>query len=137
MTSQSEDIDAIKQLARDWQAGWLAGDASALLSLYADDAVLMPQGLPALAGKEAIRSLYQAVFEEFRVTGGGRLLEVVVAGDWGYFLSTYELTAKPLAGGEPIEDEGKSVFIVRRQSDGDWKIARLIATSDRPTAGSG
>jgi ketosteroid isomerase-like protein len=42
-----------------------------------------------------------------------------------------------LAGGEPIEDEGKSVFIVRRQSDGDWKIARLIATSDRPTAGSG
>lgn len=44
------------------------------------------------------------------------------------------VTATPKVGGEPIEDEGKSVFIVRRQTDGSWKIARLIANSDRSPA---
>jgi hypothetical protein len=33
MVKQNEGIDAIKQLAVDWHAGWLAGDAEALLSL--------------------------------------------------------------------------------------------------------
>jgi ketosteroid isomerase-like protein len=40
------------------------------------------------------------------------------------------------AGGEPIADQGKSLFILRRQADGSWKIARLIANSDQPRPGS-
>lgn len=57
MTRQSQDIDAIKQLEEDWRSGWLAGDADALLSLYADDPVLMPWGQLAVFGKGTIRSL--------------------------------------------------------------------------------
>lgn len=135
MDSQKKDIDAIKQLAGDWSAGWVAGDAAALLSLYVEDPVLMPQNQPAVYGKAAIRSLYQRVFEEFTVTAEGRLMEAEVAGDWGYFWSAYRLTATPKAGGETIEDEGKSIFIVRRQNDNSWKIARLIDNSDRAQPG--
>jgi ketosteroid isomerase-like protein len=43
MSSKSEDIDALKQLLADWHAGWLASDTDALLGLFADDPVLMPQ----------------------------------------------------------------------------------------------
>jgi hypothetical protein len=57
MNSRDQDIQANKQLAADWRSGWLAGDAEALLSLYADDPVLMPQGQPAVRGKAAIRPL--------------------------------------------------------------------------------
>ena len=46
------------------------------------------------------------------------------------------MTATPKADGEPIEDDGKAVFIVRRQIDGSWRIARLIANSDQPLPGS-
>ena len=46
MAEQSEDIAAIKQLAEDWHAGWIAGDYESLPSLYADDPVLMPQNQP-------------------------------------------------------------------------------------------
>jgi len=134
MARQSEDRDAIKQLTEDWSAGWRAGDVEALLSLYADEPVLMPQNQPAVVGKEAIRSLYQSVFEEFTVNGEDRLMEVEVSGDWGYVWIAYTLTATPKAGGEPTEDQGKSVFIVRRQHDDSWKIARLIDNSDRPQA---
>jgi len=134
MASENEDLAAITQLAAEWQAGWLAGDAAALLALYAENPVLLPQGQPPLIGREAIRSAYASVFDQFRVVGGGELRELEVAGDLGYFWSTYRLTATPKAGGETLEDEGQSVFIVRRQRDGAWKIERLIATSDRPPA---
>jgi uncharacterized protein (TIGR02246 family) len=66
MARRTEDIAAIRQLAEHWHAGWLAGESGALLALYADDPVLMPQGQPAVMGKEAIRSLYQSIFEEFK-----------------------------------------------------------------------
>ena len=65
MTAPNKDIDAIRQLAEDWRSGWLAGDADFLLSLYADDPVLMPQGQPELVGKDAIRPLYESVLKEF------------------------------------------------------------------------
>ena len=135
MTKQSVDIEAIKQLAEDWRSGWLAGDADALLSLYADDPVLMPSGQPAVFGKDAIRPLYQSVFKDYAIMSETRLMDVEVSGNLGYFWSTYKLTATPKAGGEPLEEEGKSVFIVKREHGGIWKIARLIDNSDRaPTS---
>ena len=131
MEKQTKDIHAIKQLADDWRSGWLAGDAEALLNLYADKPVLMPQGQPPVVGKDAIRSLYEAVLREVAIKSEGALMEVEAVGDWGYFWSTYKLTATPKAGGAPLESEGKSVFIVRRQQGGAWKIARLIDNSSR------
>jgi uncharacterized protein (TIGR02246 family) len=129
MSKRSRNIRAIKQLATQWRAGWLAGDADALLSLYADDPVLMPQGQAAIVGKDAIRPLYEAVLKEVAIKSRGKLMEVEVSSDWGYFWSTYALTAAPKAGGKPIRSKGKSVFIVKRER-GVWKIARLMDNSD-------
>jgi len=75
----SHDIAAIKQLAAQWRAGWLAGDADALVSLYTDRPVLMPQGRPAVFGKAAIRSLYRAVLGRVRIESKGALREVQAA----------------------------------------------------------
>jgi ketosteroid isomerase-like protein len=61
----------------------------------------------------------------------GTLMEVEASGDWGYFWSTYKLTATPKAGGATIESEGKSLFIVKRAPGGAWKIARLMDNSSR------
>ena len=127
---RKDDIRAIKQLAADWRSGWLAGDADALLSLYADKPILMPQGQPAIVGKDAIRSIYQAVLKEVVIKSKGALMEVQASGDWGYFWSNYTLTATPKAGGKPIRSKGKSVFIVKREPHGAWKITRLIDNSD-------
>jgi uncharacterized protein (TIGR02246 family) len=128
--SRRDDIAAIEQLAASWRAGWLAGDADALVSLYGDRPVLMPQGRPAIFGKTAIRSLYRAVLGEVRIESQAALREVEAAGDWGYFWSTYSLRATPKDGGRPVRSRGKSVFIVKRQRDGVWKIVRLIDNSD-------
>ena len=136
MTRQSEDVDAIKQLAEDWRAGWLAGDTDALLALYADDPVLMPWGQPTVFGKNAIRTLYQSVFKEYAINNQTKLMDVEASGDLGYFWCMYTLVATPKAGGKALEEEGKSVFIVKRKPGGAWKIARLIDNSDRASTSS-
>jgi uncharacterized protein (TIGR02246 family) len=132
MSRRSDDLRAIKRLAAEWRSGWLAGDADALVSLYARDPVLMPQGHPAIAGKDAIRSIYRAVLKEVVIRSKGALVEVEACGDWGYFWSTYTLTAVPKAGGKRTKSKGKSLFIVKRETDGVWRISRLIDNSDHP-----
>ena len=131
MTRKSEDLAEIRKLAEEWSSGWDRGDTEALLSLYTSDPVLMPQGKPVVTGKDAIRSLYQSFFKNFTVKGEGKVVEVEVSGDLGYFWKSYTLTATPKSGGERIKAKGKSVFVVRRQKDNSWKIARLIDNSDQ------
>lgn len=134
MSSPQEDMEAIRRLEESWRAGWRAGDTEALLALYADDPVLMAWGQPAVFGKEAIRPLYQTVFDVYHVDSRSTLIEVEVSGDLGYFWCTYRLTATPKDSGEPFEEDGKSLFVVRREH-GVWKIARLMDNSDRPPEG--
>ena len=131
MATLKRDLAAIKKIAKDWRIGWNRSDVEALLSLCADDIVLMPQGQPAVIGKNAIRPMYQSLFKEYTVKGEGEVVEVGVSGDLGYFWNSYSLTATSKAGGERIISEGKSIFIVRRQADHTWKIARLIDNSDQ------
>lgn len=130
MNRRSQDLGAIKQLAADWRSGWLTGNADALVSLFVEEPVVLPQGQPAIFGKEALRSIYKALLKEVVIQSKGRLVEVETSGNWGYFWSTYTLSATPKAGGRPARSKGKSVFIVKRQTDGAWKIARLIDNSD-------
>lgn len=129
MTRQSKDVAAIKKLAKDWSTGWNRSDIETLLSLYTNDPILIPQGQPAVIGKKAIRARYKSFFKEFTVKGKGKIVEVAVSGDLGYFWSSYTLTATPKAGGDQIKGEGRSVFIVKRHDDNSWKIARLIDNS--------
>jgi uncharacterized protein (TIGR02246 family) len=65
MSKQPEDIAAIKRLAEDWRAGWLAGDPETLLALLLDEPVLIMSSEDPIIGKEAIRALYQYVFENY------------------------------------------------------------------------
>ena len=143
MSRQTEDIAAIKQLAEDWGAGWLSGDPEILLALLSDEPepVLIMSSEDPIIGKEAIRELYQYVFENYTFasdenytrTTDVEQMEVEVDGDLGYIWSRYTNTETPKAGGETIEDHGQSVYIVKRQHDGSWKFARLIVNRSQPS----
>ena len=52
------------------------------------------------------------------------------SGDLGYIWVSYTLTATPKGEGEVINEDSKTLFIVRRQSDNHWKIARLMDNSN-------
>ena len=106
-----------------------------------------------IVGKDALRELYEYVLgaEKTEEEGGGMaaMAEAIglnpedytftsetgqgkteVSGDLGYLWSTYANAATPRPGvqGEPIRDSGVTLLIVRRQEDGAWKVALMMAT---------
>ena len=90
----------------------------------ADDGVWIRPNETAIVGREALelRYLNDEYSYEFTVSSE----EVEVAGDWGFDRGTYTVTLTPKGRGEQAEDTGSYVAISNRQSDGSWKVARLI-----------
>jgi len=129
-----------------------AGDLEAYLANIAEDAVLMPPNEPPVVGKEATRAWHQALFGQFSLEETISSEEVVVAGDWGFDRGTYTITPTPKAVGEAAEgtsieqpeigreldyaQTGKYLWILRRQPDGSWKIARGMWSSNHPSPGA-
>ena len=158
----AEDIAAVEQLSKDYADAWAKGDPEQLLSCYADDAVVIMSHEDPIVGKEALRELYEYVFASQRSEeeGGGEAsmadaiginpedytwttetegVKPEVSGDLGYLWSTYANVAAPKPGvdAKPISDSGVSLLIVRRQADGAWKVALMMATrGEDPAAAS-
>src|SRR5207237_7600275 len=56
--------------------------------------------------------------------------ELELAGDIAVDQHRWVLDSMPKRGGRPVHDEGKGIWIWRRQDDGSWKVARAIWNSD-------
>ena len=130
----SADMDAINALhQRDMEASkkW---DVDTLASLWADDIVTLTQGEPPMIGKDANRAAMMRLREE---SSGVQITdyimsfnEVKIVDDWAFEWGTYSGTVKPLDGGEPIRTTGKVIRVLKKDSDGSWKIARAMYDSD-------
>ena len=131
-TDYEGDIQAILNLEQRVFDAQISGDLEAWLSYFADDAIVMAPNLPALTGKAAIREWNAPYFEQFHLHEESDEREVEVAGDWAYIRAHWTWILTPKSGGEPVRDTGNSIWILRRQQDGSWKIARGIYNSDQP-----
>jgi len=95
------------------------GDAAALASLYADDAMILPPDHEPIKGRAAIGAFWeQGTDEGLEVTN----LDVEVDGNLGYLVGRYHL---PATDDEPA-DSGKYVMCLKRQRDGTWKVTADI-----------
>jgi uncharacterized protein (TIGR02246 family) len=117
------DIDALN--ARFTEA-MEKGDATAVASLYAPDARVLPPGAPTVTG-HGIRELWQSILD-MGVTGGElKTVSVEELGDVAIEVGQYEMRIGP-----DLADAGKYVVVHRRQPDGSWKLGIDIWNSDRP-----
>ncbi|MBE0592162.1 MAG: DUF4440 domain-containing protein [Gemmatimonadales bacterium] len=58
-------------------------------------------------------------------------VEIVLLGDWAFAQAHVTGNAVPRGDGNPVVVDMKEIALFRRQADGSWKIARLIANSNR------
>jgi uncharacterized protein (TIGR02246 family) len=126
-----QDRAEIEKFLRQDIAATLSRDTGALTELFTDDGVRLSQGEPDDIGKQAIR----ATNERFKAaTPGLRVLsyvpedkELTVADGWafvwGYFTASYVESL----GGEVKRFRGKRLMVLKKQPDGGWKCARLMA----------
>lgn len=121
----SSDEAAIRALNKVWLQHIANHDALACANLYADDAAFMPPGRTAAKGHEAIRAVWQGMFDlpGFALTFKEESIMISAAGEMALDVGTYVLTTGE--GSARVIDNGKYVIgWVKR--DGEWNIATDI-----------
>jgi uncharacterized protein (TIGR02246 family) len=130
--STEADVEAIKSVNVALINALNSSDASAAVALVTDNAVDLPPNRPAVIGKEAIRSFVQSDFDRVTMNFNEEIVEVEVDGDLAVIWTNYTVTLTPKDGGEPIENKGKWLKVLKRLPDGSWKFSRNIWNSDNP-----
>ena len=114
-----------------------SGDIDRIVSLFADDAVVMPPNDTTLFGKDEVRSWWEEYFQVFRVTSSVETArDVTVIGDQAFERTAFSVTIVPKQRGARIKDDIQSLIVWKRVTDGTWKISHQIWNSTKPV-GSG
>lgn len=117
-----EEGNRIRQAGRAWVEAMRAGDVDSLTSLYAEDAVLMPPGAPAVQGRQAIAEFMAAMpaFETIELTHE----DIEGQGDLAYARGSYLMSFLAVPGdtASVVTERGKFVEIRERREDGSWPM---------------
>jgi uncharacterized protein (TIGR02246 family) len=123
------DRTTIRDIIAKFDRDMLASDWTAAVSVYTEDAVLMPPNAPMLRGRTEIRKFFEAYpkIREFKQTP----LEIAGEGDVAFPWGTYDLVTAP-DGVTAIKDKGKVLAVWHKQPDGKWLVTRVCWNSDLP-----
>jgi ketosteroid isomerase-like protein len=114
-------------LERDARWAKLASEGGAvdeILSFWTDDAVVIPAGMSAVIGKDALRAYVEGsrAIPGFRISWSSSDAEVSGDGTLGFVLSSNEISMDG-PDGQPVIDRGRAVTLWRREPDGAWRCA--------------
>ena len=131
------DVQAIKKSMDDYAKAFNAGDANAVAGLMTDKANYADLNVPVAVGKEAILSLHQAFFSQFKADFSVPVEDVRVVGDLAVARGSWAVKLTPKAQGvAPISEGGSWIVVYARQSDGSWKWDWCVPNSNQPLPGT-
>jgi ketosteroid isomerase-like protein len=133
--SSVNDREVIERRRTEYVEAFNREDIVAMTGYAAPDAVGMAPNRPAIRGIEAHRQFWREGFAAARSLFFVFPEELEVLGDVAIDQHKWVLDSMPKRGGRPIHDEGKGIWIWRRQMDGSWKVARGIWNSDLSRVG--
>jgi len=117
---QAVDDSAIHAADTAWLNGIAAKDTARVMTLYANDAVMLVPGAPLATGKDATRKSWaaQMAMSGFALTF--RPIKTVPVGDLAYEIGDYQFNGRK--NGQATSMKGKYVVVWGRQPDGSWKV---------------
>jgi len=107
------------------------GGGKAFASWFADDAVTLNNGRPAVLGRTAIAAQAQWDPKTYQLTWTPLGAQMGPSNDMGFTWGHYEGRSKD-KNGQPVVISGR-YFTVWKKVDGSWKVA-LDASADEPPA---
>jgi uncharacterized protein (TIGR02246 family) len=132
--TRAADEAKIRDLDAQWSKAAGAHDLDGIVSFYSDDAVLLPDNLPAATTKEAIRAAWAPLAAPgVSIAWQASKVEVAKSGDMAYTTGSYTL-GMPDGKGKMISDKGKFLEVWKKQPDGKWKAVADTYNSDLPAA---
>ncbi len=130
--SIKQDNDAVVGTIRRYEVALNAGDVPEIVSLYHENGIFMPQHVPAVVDREAIRKAYTNVLNVIALDIEFSIDEVEIAGDLAWARTRSEGTVKILNSGETHPEGNQELFILKRDPGQEWKIWRYIFTTTNP-----
>lgn len=122
------DRNAIRAIVANFDKAVLAADWPAVVSVYAEDGILLPPNAPAVQGRAAMQTFFSGLP---KITAfSQRVVEIEGQGNIAYPRGTYEMTMMPPGAKAPLKDTGKVIAVWRKQADGSWLVARVMWNSD-------
>ena len=137
-TEETPAVDAatveqtIRESADRYEQAALAGDVATLTSLYADDAILLPPGMPKAEGIDAVRASYEQMYAAGAPSAASIDAQTIVVsegGDVAYEVGSFSFSG-PGPDGTEMTDNGKYLAIWKPTATGEWKIAVDTWNSD-------
>src|SRR5918996_607105 len=130
--------EAIAAKDRVFAEAMVAGDIETVMSVYADDAILLAPNHPRVEGAAAIRETFTGWIEEggtpATMTITSDDVTVTAAGDYAHAVGTWTMTGTAPDGSE-WSDQG-NVVVVWKNIEGDWKVVTDIWNSENPPMGT-
>ena len=103
-----------------WDNAFNTENVDAVMALYADGAVSMPPGFPALIGKPSIQADYEFLFENFDFHHQTTVMQLDIHGTLAVERGEYTMLVAP-AGGAAFVETGKHI-VVREKINGSWVV---------------
>lgn len=123
----------IGAVLRAYEAALNAADVDAIVSVFADDGVFMPQYGVAAVGTEAVRAAYRGVFSIMAFETRLQVEEIVpVSPDWAFARTTSAGAVTFQANGRILPDANHELFVFQKTAEGAWKIARYCFSTTNP-----
>jgi len=124
MDFTAERILLLQRDAEWARAAFEARDIELVLSYWTDDAVVIPPGLPPVAGKPALRQYVEDSLKipGFRITWTSTDATFSPDGNLAYLFSRNVVNLNA-PNGTPTTTVGRAVTIWRREPDGQWRCA--------------
>ena len=124
------DRETIEQQRADYVDAFNREDIAAMMKYAAPEIDAMAPSRPAIFGIDAQAQFWRDGFKNaksllFLFPG-----DLEITGNVAIDRHRWVLDSMPKRGGRPTHDEGKGIWIWRRHTGGNWKIARSIWNSD-------
>ena len=122
----------IRDVTRKFAEAFNRGDLDAAVEFYTDDATFLHPNVDIVSGKQAIKAFFEAgrAFLGLK-TLNFEILESDHDGNLAYERGIIQIDME-LEGKQPLIDKGKYVVVMKRQTDGSWKVVADIWNSDLP-----
>src|SRR5580700_6130806 len=122
------------KLEGDFENAVAKGGGKAFSSWFADDAVTLSNGKPAVMGHRAIAA--SAVWDPktYQLTWAPQGAQMGPSGDTGFTWGHYEAHSVD-RNGQPVTSSGRYITFWKKVADGSWKVALDASANDAPAEG--
>jgi len=130
MSATTEGVTAL--LAK-YNEALNASSTDAVMPLYTEDGVFMPPYSQSAVGSAAVRKAYDAVFKVITLDVKFTIAEIVELGPcWAFARTDSAGTTTDHATGAKSAEGNQELFVLKKDDDGSWKIARYSFSPTNP-----